>query len=181
MPTIQAAATSCGRFEHHRARTIGLIGDDGSSPHPRRRSKPTPQVCYPSSLADCVLCRRLNVITAGSLQGLTRGSLQARLEIVLRCDAFSFNASPAPSQRRRGGIAGRLLGGIASRGFAATGRVHLRDQHFEAGVGLGLTEGCFSCPCAAVRCSNAATHAKGSKTVRSAASSRAEGSRTPES
>jgi hypothetical protein len=35
---------------------------------------------------------------------------------------------------------------------AATARVHLRDQHFEAAVGLGLTEARFSrhaLPCGA--------------------------------
>jgi hypothetical protein len=50
------------------------------------------------------------------------------LEIVLRCDAFSLNASPAPPRRS---AAVRSLGGIASHGrFAATALVHLRDQHF---------------------------------------------------
>jgi hypothetical protein len=78
-----------------------------------------------------------------------------------------------------GGIVGRLLGGIALRS-AATARVNLRDQHFVAAVGLGLTEAAsVAAPSRAVL--KAATHAEGSKTVRSSASSRAEGSRTPES
>jgi hypothetical protein len=88
----------------------------------------------PSSLADCLVCRRLNAIAVRSLQGVTRGSLQARLKIVLRC-----------------------------------------------GSRLGLTEAAsvaHAQPCGAQM---PATHAEGSKTVWSAASSRAEGSRTPES
>src|SRR5580658_3467216 len=56
---LSAEGSCSGRhcFEHYRGLIIG-IGDDGSSPRLRRRSKPIPQVCclwtVPQALADCL-------------------------------------------------------------------------------------------------------------------------------
>jgi hypothetical protein len=71
-------------------------------------------------------------VASGTHTWLAAGPLEDRASDAMRSRSM-------PLQRLPRGSAAVSPGGIASRS-AATARVHLRDQHFEAAVGSGLTD-----------------------------------------